>query len=66
MKLSDVESISYSRGGFQPHVKSPIIWGGKGCEEFPLCYLHKPKWMPIEMWEEFLDAFTFEIRRKEQ
>jgi hypothetical protein len=63
MNLSEVESISFSRDGFKPHVKSPIIWGNKGCEAFPLCYLTKPKWMPKEMWEEFLDNFTFEIRK---
>jgi len=30
MTKSEIESCSFSREGFLPHVKSPIIWGIKG------------------------------------
>jgi hypothetical protein len=63
MKISEIESCSFSRDGFPPHVKSPIIWGDKGNTSSPLCYLTKPKSMSKEDWEEFLDKFDFTLRR---
>jgi hypothetical protein len=64
MKVSEIEEIQYSRNGFKPHVKSPIIWGRKGGMISPLCYLTKPKSVTVEDWYEFLDAFRFEIMKK--
>ena len=63
MELKDIESVSFSKGGFPTHVKSPIIWGNRGNEGFPLCYLMKPKWMPETMWKEFLDSFDFSVKK---
>ena len=61
MKMKEIESVSFSRNGFLPHVKSPIIWGHIGSLSFPLCYLTKPKSMTQEEFDEFLDNFTFKI-----
>ena len=63
MKISEIDSYSFSRKGFSPHVKSPIIWANKGNTMWPLCYLTKPKSMSKEDWEEFLDKFDFTLRR---
>jgi len=64
MKLSEIDSCSFSRGGFPPYVKSPVIWGIIGSRAEPLCYLTKPKSVGAEDWEEFLDGFTFELKRR--
>jgi hypothetical protein len=57
----DMDACSFSREGLRPHVKSPIIWGHYGTGIYPLCYLTKPKWMPTEEWEVFLDMFHFSL-----
>lgn len=64
MKIEDIESVSFSREGFPPHVKSPIIWGQVGSGAAPLCYLVKPKSLPTEEWERFLDCFDFSVRKR--
>jgi hypothetical protein len=64
MDVNDIDSVSFSRDGFPPHVKSPIIWGNKGSIAAPLCYLTQPKSMGEKEWNDFLDGFHFEIRRK--
>jgi hypothetical protein len=65
MLLSEIEGCSFSRDGFKPHVKSPVIWGHKGCECFPLCYLTKPKYMTDIEWNSFLDGFNFTLKKPE-
>jgi len=62
MKINEIEAISFSRDGFKNRVKSPVIWGHKGGEIFPLCYLTKPKWMPKQEWEIFLDRLHFGLK----
>ena len=64
MNVRDIDSCSFSRDGFAPHVKSPIIWGHHGSTLFPLCYLTKPKHLSKEDWESFLDAFHFQLRKE--
>jgi hypothetical protein len=63
LKLSELDSCGYSREGFPPHVKSPIIWGHKGNVEFPLCYLTRPKSVSLEDWNDFLDGFSFTLKK---
>lgn len=65
MKFEEIEAESFSRKGFPPHVKSPVIWGSKGSLLFPMCYLHRPKSSPISEWEKFLDAFKYSLTKKE-
>jgi len=62
--LENLDSYSYSRNGFKPwRMKNPIIWGNKGEASFPLCYLHKPRGLSDEDWNNFLDGFSFNLRR---
>lgn len=61
--LSDIEACSFSREGFKGHIKSPVIWGHKGSTVFPLCYLKKPSYMSDVEWNDFLDGFTFELKK---
>ncbi len=61
--MKNIESVSFSREGFKPHVKSPIIWGHWGSVIAPLCYLTKPKWMPKEEWDIFLDKFDWSLKQ---
>jgi len=65
MNVDDIQSCSYSRGGFPPRVTSPVIWGmaESGSVMFPLCYLRKPRGTGKEDWNKFLDRFTFEIMK---
>lgn len=63
MDIKNVEACSFSRDGFKPHVKAPVIWGHKGNTIFPLCYLQKPKSMSQSDWNSFLDGFSFEIKK---
>jgi hypothetical protein len=63
MQINEIEAISYSRNGFLPHVKSPVIWGHKGNCLTPLCYLTKPKSVTVEEWNQFLDGFSFELKK---
>ncbi len=60
-----IDSLSYSKDGFKPHVKSPIIWANTARGSFPLCYLTKPKSLPDADWKEFLDGFEFTLKVKE-
>jgi len=62
MNIKDIDSVSFSRNGFLPHVKSPIVWGNKGNGSEPLCYLTKPKCMSVEEWSLFLDNFNFTVK----
>lgn len=63
MKFQEIEQVSFSRLGFSPHVKSPIIWGHKGSIITPLLYLTKPKSVSVEDWNEFLDHFTWSVSK---
>lgn len=63
MKMSEIEAVSFSRNGFKPHVKSPIIWGHKGGAIYPLCYLTKPRSVSDDEWELFLDGFSFTVKK---
>lgn len=62
--FSKIDKVSFSRDGFKPHVKSPIIWGIKGCNQFPLCYLTKPKGLNEKEWNDFLDRFDFQVKKE--
>ena len=59
------DSVSFSRDGFKLHVKSPVIWGNTGSALWPLCYLHRPKWMSDDDWNNFLDRFDFTIKKEQ-
>jgi hypothetical protein len=61
--LADIEGCSFSRNGVRGLVKSPVIWGHKGNTMFPLCYLRKPAYMSDAEWNDFLDGFTFELKK---
>ena len=63
MTVNDLDSFEFSRNGFLPHVKSPIIWGNIKSGAFPLCYLTKPKSLSDDEWNNFLDHFTFSISK---
>lgn len=63
MKFSEIEKVSFSRDGFKPHVKSPIIWGHKGSVITPLMYLKKPKSVSDEDWNELLDHFEWSVKK---
>jgi len=65
MHLFELDACSFSREGLKGKIKSPIIWGHKGCTIFPLCYLEKPSFLTESEWQEFLDGFTFQLTKKE-
>jgi len=61
----EIQSVSFSREGFKPYVKSPVIWRHHdGNHLSPLCYLTKPKSVSKEDWEWFLDRFDFTITKE--
>ena len=62
LRETEIDSVSFSRDGLAPHVKSPIIWANVKSGGWPLCYLTKPKWMSKEDWEWFLDHFDWSLR----
>jgi hypothetical protein len=59
-KLTDIESVSFSKEGYIR--KSPTIWARIGCVITPLCYLRKPKHVSDTLWNDFLRGFTFTIK----
>ena len=61
--IETLDHIDYSRDGFKPFVKSPVIWASDGHAATPLCYLRKPKHLSEVDWNKFLDCFEFEINR---
>ena len=63
MNLAEIDHVSFSRDGIKGLIKSPTIWGHKGCECFPLCYLKKPKYMTDAEWNSFLDGFDFTLKK---
>lgn len=61
MKMSELDSCSYSRYGLKTYIKSPVIFGEKGVNVFPLCYLTKPRHLSDEEWNDFLDWFNSNV-----
>lgn len=60
--LNRIESFSMSTA--KGIIKGTAIWGEIGSATFPLCYLHKPKWMSEGDFNKFLNALVLKIDKE--